>query len=552
VDGGDGLATLNVDNTSDATPNSGVLTATTLTGLGMGVGITYGGVKVLNISLGGGGNTFNVQATAAGTATTLNTGAGNDAVTVDSNGTTPNGTVTGVVSSLTINGEGGSNVLTLEDSSAATGARVHVNPTQIGADASDTFFGAGGFLNYSQLDQVFLNMSNAYLPDSIYLTPSPSTEFFIRGGDPHTPLPTAQQPGDALYLNITGLTAAQRRGVHSSGAALKDPTGQPPFNVWNIPGHGSVYYKQIERTGTFVDTTPPTVTGVPRDGLTAPDIDFQTSTTMLSANWAGVFADAQSGITNYEWKVGTTPGGSELFDFTPVGIITSATDSSHTLTPGQVYYVTVRATNGVGLTTTATSNGVVVYPLTVTEWTRGKPGFSSTMTIAKGAQPLVMVGRPTCVPPGLTVVLLSGNTLSFTGTPSAAGTFNGRITLKDIHGVLITGAFTININPAPTFTPATLAPYQSGKFYSQTITAAGGTGTRMVSYTLSGPLPTGLTISPPSPTTGAITISGTTKATTSVTLTLTVTDSIGAQRTITYKLAPPVKRPSRLWWQFWQ
>ena len=52
VDGGDGLDTLNVDDTGDATPNSGVLTATTLTGLGMGVGITYGAVEVLNISLG--------------------------------------------------------------------------------------------------------------------------------------------------------------------------------------------------------------------------------------------------------------------------------------------------------------------------------------------------------------------------------------------------------------------------------------------------------------------------------------------------------------------
>src|SRR5262249_4095072 len=225
---------------------------------------------------------------------------------------------------------------------------------------------------------------------------------------PHAPLQRAQQPGDALYLNFTGLTAAQHRGVSRIPSGLNDPTGGAAFNVWNIPGYGRVNYKQIEKTASFVDTTPATVTGVPRDGLAA-DIDFQTSTTTLSANWGGVFADAQSGVTNYDWKVGTTPGGTELFDFTPAGTSPSAPNSNVFQTPGQVYYVTVRAFNGVGLETTATSNGVIVYPLTVTEWTKGKSGFASSVTILKGTAPYTIVGRITGVPPGLTAAL-SGNT----------------------------------------------------------------------------------------------------------------------------------------------
>ncbi|MBI1324759.1 hypothetical protein GC170_16455, partial [bacterium] len=248
INGGDGDPdTLNVDDTGDAAPNDGVLTATTLTGLGMGVGITYDTVESLNISLGAGGNSFNVKATKAETATTLNSGNGNDQLTVDSNGALPNGTVDGVVSSLTIDGQGGFNVLTVEDYSDTTGDLVHVMPTQIGAALGDTFFGSGGFLTYAGLDQVTLNMSQAYLPDSIYLTPSRlGTEFFIRGRDPQTPLQRDQLPGDALYLDFTGLTAEERLAVRLNATGLSDPA-DPVFNVWNIPGHSRVNYKQIEK-----------------------------------------------------------------------------------------------------------------------------------------------------------------------------------------------------------------------------------------------------------------------------------------------------------------
>ena len=102
---------------------------------------------------------------------------------------------------------------------------------------------------------------------------------------------------------------------------------------------------------------------MPNDG-TAADIHFQTSTTTLDANWAGVFADSESGLSGYEWKVGTTPGGNELFDFTTTGISgTTATRTGLTLSPGQIYFVTVRATNAADLLSTATSDGVTVQPL---------------------------------------------------------------------------------------------------------------------------------------------------------------------------------------------
>jgi large repetitive protein len=203
----------------------------------------------------------------------------------------------------------------------------------------------------------------------------------------------------------------------------------------------------------------------------------------------------------------------------------------------------LRATQGVSASGTRSYTvnihaAPTISNLTVTQWTQGKSGFTGTITIANGTPLYAIVGRPTGLPPGLTAIL-SGNTILFTGTPSAAGKFNGGTTIKDSADAQVTKTFTIRINPSLTFMPATLPPYIPGRFYAQTIVTAGGTGSRRVSYTLSRPLPRGLTISP-SPTTGAITISGTNSATTSVTITMTVTDSIGAQTTMTYQFAPRV------------
>ena len=81
---GDGEAdSLNVDDTADTAGNTGNLTATDITGLGMTGKIVYGTVESLTIGLGSGGDTFTVESTHAGT-TELNTnGAGNDTVTLE-------------------------------------------------------------------------------------------------------------------------------------------------------------------------------------------------------------------------------------------------------------------------------------------------------------------------------------------------------------------------------------------------------------------------------------------------------------------------------------
>src|SRR5205085_11665567 len=109
-----------------------------------------------------------------------------------------------------------------------------------------------------------------------------------------------------------------------------------------------------------VDSTPPT-TGTVNDGV-ASDIDQQRSTTTIVANWSG-FSDSGSAIAGYEWAIGTTPGGTEVRGFTDVGNATSASVSGLSLSVGSNYYVSVRATDKAGNTSTpATSDGALVIP----------------------------------------------------------------------------------------------------------------------------------------------------------------------------------------------
>ena len=205
-----------------------------------------GGADTLRLNLDAGNDVAYVLSTLAGLSTTVNGGAGNDTFSIDSNGASPNGTVDAIVSSLTINGDAGTNTLTMEDYSDTMGDVVHVTPTKVGASVGDTFFGPGGSLTYGTLNQVTLNTSQAFLPDTIYVTPSRTTEFFLRARDPQGPLQRAQLGGDALYLDFTGLTATERKGVRLNATGLNNPA-DPVFNVWNIPGYARVNYKQIEK-----------------------------------------------------------------------------------------------------------------------------------------------------------------------------------------------------------------------------------------------------------------------------------------------------------------
>ncbi len=157
-------------------------------------------------------------------------------------------------------------------------------------------------------------------------------------------------PGATDVRAFTPMGLATSGGVSSlslSGGTLYYST----VRAWNPSGLSTTSTSD----GVMVDTTPP-VAGYVNDG-TGTDLGYQASTTSLSANWDS-FVDPESGIVDYEWAIGTTPGAQDVQAFLSMGIVTTGTNGSLTLTPGATYYSTIRATNGVGQTAIATSDGV--------------------------------------------------------------------------------------------------------------------------------------------------------------------------------------------------
>lgn len=105
--------------------------------------------------------------------------------------------------------------------------------------------------------------------------------------------------------------------------------------------------------GILVDGSAPTAPVVTDDGV------YTTSNTTLSVRWT-LGTDAHSGITGHEIALGTTAGGEQIRAYQSVGSATAATFNALSLVQGQTYYVSVRATNGAGLRSVGTSDGITV------------------------------------------------------------------------------------------------------------------------------------------------------------------------------------------------
>ncbi|HEX5052493.1 MAG TPA: hypothetical protein VFZ65_12020 [Planctomycetota bacterium] len=106
------------------------------------------------------------------------------------------------------------------------------------------------------------------------------------------------------------------------------------------------------------DTTPPTA-GEVFDGI-AGDISSQTSSTTIRANWRG-FTDDSGSIAEYRWAIGTTPGGTELQDWTSVGTATQASNTALALGVGTTCYAAVRGFDAAGnASAPAVSDGVLI------------------------------------------------------------------------------------------------------------------------------------------------------------------------------------------------
>ena len=109
----------------------------------------------------------------------------------------------------------------------------------------------------------------------------------------------------------------------------------------------------------ILDGTKP-FAGTVYDGLgRKKDIEFQSSTTQISANWSP-FISVNGKIANYEMCVGTEPDACDMSGFISLGSKLTGTITRLSLSHNGRYFVTIRATSESGYSTTGTSNGVRV------------------------------------------------------------------------------------------------------------------------------------------------------------------------------------------------
>lgn len=150
-----------------------------------------------------------------------------------------------------------------------------------------------------------------------------------------------ERTGDVTILNdLTGMMRYESEGAIESGKIIA--------NSIDVSGNWSV-----EETSLYLIDRSTPVANVMNDGSTL-DIDT-TTTTNLFSNWDVI--DIHSDVVMNEVALGTTVGGNDVLDWTNVG---GASGFSHTLLApinNQVYYYSVRSTNGAGLTTISSTDG---------------------------------------------------------------------------------------------------------------------------------------------------------------------------------------------------
>ncbi len=233
---------------------------------------------------------------------------------------------------------------------------------------------------------------------------------------------------------------------------------------------------------------------------------------------------ATGGVTPYAWSIagGTLPAGLSISPTT--GII------SGTPTAQGTSNFTVQVEDATNAVATAAASITVVSPLTLAggpqpEGTVGV-SYSTSLVAAGGSTPYTWSISAGTLPAGLGISSATG---LISGIPTAKGTSNFTVQVKDSLGATATAAVSITINSPLTLTN-TLPNGSVGALYSATIDAAGGTTPYACSIT-AGTLPAGLSL------TGCA-VSGTPTTAGSSTVTVKVTDasapvqSVSANETI--------------------
>ncbi len=158
-------------------------------------------------------------------------------------------------------------------------------------------------------------------------------------------------PGGTDALNWTSVGTATSGKL--TGANLQNGSSNYVSVRARYAGSG---WSPIGSGGPYIaDNTPPSTPVVLDEGVS------QESTTDLNAGWSSI--DAESGVVEYKYAIGTSPGDAGVLNWMST---TDATMGVHTLSLryGLTYYISVKARNGMGMwSSVGSSDGIqIVVP----------------------------------------------------------------------------------------------------------------------------------------------------------------------------------------------
>ena len=337
----------------------------------------------------------------------------------------------------------------------------------------------------------------------------------------------APSGGVAPYtLSITGTLPpglALNTSKESITGTLVDPAGPYSFTVVatdstpGLPLTGSQLY-----SGTTVDPLIITTTTVPSGAVNAtyPSTTLQAQGgTPPYSHWAVSSGALPTGMTLS--SSGVLGGAPTTATGSPFSFSVTVQDSAGNTSPAQTLSLTVNA--ALVVTTTSplpTGTMGVVYPQQTLAASGGAGGFTN-WTVVSGA-----------LPGGLS---LNGSSGKIGGTPNTTtgSPFSFSVTVQDSAGNISPPSQTLSIAIDPALVITSTSPLPTGTVnvdYSQTLKAAGGSGTYTWAVSTGSSLPASLSLSP-----GGI-ISGTPTAAGQASFMIQVTDSNQVTATQTFAL----------------
>ncbi len=160
--------------------------------------------------------------------------------------------------------------------------------------------------------------------------------------------------GSAVSATLPATSLGE--GEYHWQARTKDAEGE--YSAWVSYGGNAESARDFG-----VDTSAPTGGTVYDGSSSGVDAAFgTTSVSALSANWSGFSSDI-SGLSRYDYSIGTTAGATDVRGWTNNGTNTSVTASGLSLHTSQKYYVNVRAVDVAGnVQSGVSSDGQMVLP----------------------------------------------------------------------------------------------------------------------------------------------------------------------------------------------